>query len=553
MNKILLELAIKDGLTPVLNAQVARAKELQKEYSNAARVARAANFAQTGKWALPKTGALGMPGNPMAMATGAIAAGLSVYGAATSFIGKIVEGARMQNDALRVASDISTRMGVSFRESKAIVEQSQADIQRLASSLPGSTKDYQEVFNGIAVAISKNAQGDKERFRKDALDLTKRFGAMGAIVGADATDTGQAVNRFLSGTATFGEISRVDGIQKNTGFVDTFRSTASEMGLNVERSKTWSFAQRLEVMKKAAEKAMPDSLLDEFSNSVDGLYQTIKDSFVSPISGAFGVLRKVGTRDNRTVMDATKSLLSGTKRMLDSLTAIGKALGFTSDPMAMAIDFIDGITDAVSKMAIRLEAMQSGLSRASTIAGSIRLNKIVMESFGEWVGQAVGWVFTPQGLGTIAKMVANIILGIGNFTNGVLGGLLGRVTRGWGGLAVDIVRDIWEAIKDLGRKIAEGIAALNPLNALTSMVTGAASFLPGSDLIGGAIQGAGGMLENMTGLDLPGIGPEKPKAPVTNNVSFVLPETTSDPQAIAQAVLDRLNSLYSTAVSEGLA
>lgn len=571
MNKILLELAIKDGLTPVLNAQIAQAKELQKAYSQAARLARADTFTKTGKWALPTTGTKGTQGimgtvGSITALGGQVAAiagtAMAVYGAASGFISSIAEGARMQNESLRVASDISTRLGVTFRESRAIVEQSQADIQKLASALPGSTKDYQQVFNGIAVAVAKNAQGDKARFNKEALDLTKRFGAMSAIVGADATDAGQAINRFLSGTATFGEISRIDAIQKNTGFVDTFRSTASSMGLNVERSKQWSFAQRMAVLQKAAEKAMPDELLDEFSNSVDGLYQTLKDSFVSPVSGMFGVLRKVSQRDDRTVMDAVKSLLSSTKRFFENMGSIAKALGLTDDPMAYAIDTIDTIASLMNRFSVGIEAIKDRFSRLSSFEAQLATADSLGYALGEWLGSLASKLFSPQAIQAALRgdgLTKATIVGLGSMVNGFFSGLAKGLVNSWSPVVTSFINDLKAAFSALGRELASRLPGLvGSMVPGSSVVTGLGSFI--SPLVPEPVKALGAKaneaLKGATGIDL-GIGlPETPKpqasSTITNQLSFVLPETTSDPQAIASVVIDRLNGLLGTARAEVL-
>ena len=102
-NRILFELAAKDGISPVLRSLDRQARQTQKAVTNANRILRFQNFQQTGEWKLPGANRGGFWGRIFNTSiiggavggaiAGIVSSGISaVTGAARSLVSAFVSG-----------------------------------------------------------------------------------------------------------------------------------------------------------------------------------------------------------------------------------------------------------------------------------------------------------------------------------------------------------------------------------------------------------------------------------------------------------------------------
>jgi hypothetical protein len=581
-NRLLLELAVQDGLTPVLNHQIAQAKALQKAYSAAASIAKSANFQATGKMAMPKAGGLSLGQSGQSGDSGlsslftastklGLVAGAAAlaFGAITTSVNAISEAAQLQNDALTAAGNVARNLGGSLETSRRIVEGAQDDIQRYASALPGDTKTYQQTFNGLVGSIAKFRK-DPEDLTKTTLELTRRIGAQAATTGTDANVMSRSIAAVFAGNKSVGELRQIEGFGRWEGFFDELTNNSKAAGLDQKQIKNWDPKKRFEILKKSIEGATSEELLKAFENSVDGLYQTIKDKYTSPYSGLFGVMRKIVQKDGtqRTVMDSVKTMLTTFKEYQDAFGEIGALLGLGTDPMQTMINLVDGITDTIAKMGEGAKKLMGSdmMDFEKVLEIGVGLGAMV----GEWIGSLVASIFSPKGLMTIGNLALGLLGAAFGLLWGVIKGLLGGLWNGWKPLLNDLGVIVKQALIDLGNFIKNqlmgavtgfGIQAANStLNGPGSFLGGAAMDLASMTPLGKPIEDVKGAMGTLlektvgTSLGLPTIKPDGPQKPdVTNTVSFNVPQGIKEPEQLAAYVLDSLNNQFGQRQQEALA
>lgn len=320
---------------------------------------------------------------------GAFAVLGQLQNALAGLTGKLMEAAKMQTQFIASASDLGSGLKIGMPESIKLQEQTQIEVSRIAAQLPGDNKNYLALFQGITPSISSINQGNPERFREQALDITKRAGVLSAIRNIDPGFSGIALNRFIAGNMGFNESMQADIFQKNSVFQQALRDILDNLGVSTKDWKKLTTQQRYAITQAALKVATPDSLVREFQGTAEEVIQRINTDLFDPLIGAFGFMRRVGEMGNRRVVDAFT-------QFLQNWEALGRQFlektGLKFDPMAWLIKGLDKLADIASGFSVFLDKVKlpknfmdfSGFMGASGVEmGAIvtRLNSWLVKMF----------------------------------------------------------------------------------------------------------------------------------------------------------------------------
>ena len=320
----------------------------------------------------------------------------SSLGLAVDFAGKLTtalsSAGKFQTQSIAAAQDIATNLNTPLDTAKEIVEKSQIEIAKIAASLPGETEDYSKVFNSLSGTLAENFRGNADGFSKAALDMTKRVTALASIRGANADDAGSAANKFLSGSATYGEMMGNDLFQKNPELQKALKNVAKEEGLSLDKWQTLTQQQRYKIFNRALTLAAPDTLFDAFQGTYESVTQGIQTALIDPQTGIFGVLRKVdlSTGIKSNVLDQAAASLLALTDLFGSLGKLGEKLGFSFDPMLALAETLSTFTGFVRGFDAALNSLLGGGDFDLGNAFGFDLD-MIPQKISEFLGSILKW------------------------------------------------------------------------------------------------------------------------------------------------------------------
>jgi hypothetical protein len=362
--------------------------------------------------------------------------------------GAMNDAVSAQTAFITTASGLGNSLGVPMKESKALLETLQKDLSTVAAVLPGENKDYLAVLNMLSDTVATGFKGDIEGFKGAILDITKRTAALGSTIpGLSGEASGQTMEMLMNGN-TLTSLKRLDLFQKNAPLKNALEREMKAANLE---DKNWTRAtlkQRIAVIQKALKATATDELFSEFQDTAESLMQGMKNAIFDMQTGVFGFMRRVGSREDRTVLDAFTEVLKRIRTLGSAGNRLARALGFSFDPMETLIDVMDGVNNFLGNIAYQLDISPPELA-VSNVIGFI----------GEWVSgmfsKAVEGVkgldssFLGKGVDMIGHFVGNI-----NWTT--VGRLLGNTV--WK-MLIGLVRAIPNVAITVG-KIAVGLVQI---------------------------------------------------------------------------------------------
>ena len=265
--------------------------------------------------------------------------------------------AQMQTSIIASSSELAVNMKIPIGDARKLIESSQVAIADIAAALPGETAGYASIYRSIAGSLSKQFSGDD--FKEKSEEFTKRIGILAAIRGVDMNNAGNASNRFLTGTTGFQESMVADIFQNNANLQSNLRDQLTKNGLTPEDWKSITQEARTKVYLTALQMSAPDSLIAEFEGTFQGTVETIKTKIFDPISGLFGILRKVEGKDNRSVLDAANGILQALKSVGDMFEKLAGSLGVNLDPFYYLIGFFDEIAKVVKTIRASMNSVDA--------------------------------------------------------------------------------------------------------------------------------------------------------------------------------------------------
>jgi hypothetical protein len=427
---------------------------------------------------------------------GAIAGAATLAATVKGVTDGLADAASKQTQLIASSSDLSQTLGIPLARARALNESTQAGLARIAADLPGVTADYVAIQNSLTGTFGDMFRGDEKGFQTGITDFSKRVGVLSSIRQLDASMSGSAINRLLSGTSGFGEISQVDIFQKNPMLIRAIRNSASQMGLDVADFKEWTQQQRYQVLDSALKFAAPDSLMKEFTGTTESILQGIQTNLFDPILGTFGFLRRIAGKGNRTALDAFAGYLQSFMALMDSLGKLGDRLGIRFDPMEALISFFDGVADFTNRLAQMVDGARLPELQTLDINGALK---------GFWNGLAT--LVDPANIGNMMPWVDNAInsivngintfidMGVNHLVNGdpaAIGYSIGRLLGG-----------IQDLLNRVGMSLLGGLSRINWLGVVNILLLGVTnSIIAFVTLVAGYIGRLGdnvsGMVSRMT-------------------------------------------------------
>lgn len=291
-----------------------------------------------------------------AITTGALAAA----GAVWKLNGAMESAGKFQTRTIMTSSDIASQLAVPIEEATKRVENMQQRLAKSAANLPGVTQDYVDLFNVLGGTSATVFKGRPDEWAKQTEDMVTRIGVLAAGSGVDGQQAGSVIGRAISGAAGFGELATNDIIQKNTLFRQAILDNLTKLGKSQDDWKELTSDQRFKVLQEALKVATPDSLINKFNGTYESVTQGFMTYWFDPLSGVFGVLKKVNTENG-----GIKTALQSWTEMLMAFNALGSAvgevMGFDVDePMRVLIEFLDAFSSIVRHTAAAIKLAKFG-------------------------------------------------------------------------------------------------------------------------------------------------------------------------------------------------
>jgi hypothetical protein len=507
----------------------------------------------------------------------AISAGITLVGNAISGItSKINEAARSQTMAIAQSGDLAQQMGVSFTNAQKIVNDTQIDISKMAASLPGENKDFANIYSQVSGSIARLSGGDVDKYKKDSMSLTERYGVLSSVKGLDAGQSGAALDRALNGGSGLSEVFQIDIFQKNEPIRRAIDEQLKSLGKSREDWKKLTLEQRFTILDAAGKIAVTDDTIKAFGGTVESMVQEVKSKLFDERSGLIGFLRVVSEAGDRSALDAAQGAMQSLGSLFNTLGILkgNKVLGI--DPMEGLIKVIDWFSLLTSTSGQLLSGSQGSVAGMFTdLASNVYQGLFgMMNSFGDFLGNA-NWSKVGEDMGYVIGKVFTMI-----FTRFDVGAVLGFLGKGlsalWQVTTGFIVGAVKGNLEELGstfqrliRAIGESIGKLiksvvswttNPVGNIIESSVGTATGISGVAVgAGNGVRtGVGNFLDLLNPLSPNSIGQRimgKPSAPLPSvktapkgkEVAFapvVNVTGSNDPQTTADKIMEVINSAY---------
>lgn len=276
-------------------------------------------------------------------------AGLAVAGLAVlNLKSGIEDAAKVQTSMVVSAGDVGTLMGVSYGKALSTVKDLQAEISKMAASLPGETSGYASIANSITATLALSSKGNLKTFKEDAIEITRTLGLLAATKGADMNQAGGAANKFLSGSQSFTEAKSNDIFEKNPIFFIYLKDALKSIGKQEGDWQKLSQEVRNKTFKIAGKKAFTTEMLSNLDGTADSLIQGIKSGLFDAQTGVFGFMRELKGLGNRTALNSVQDSLKALMFVSDSGSKFLAKYGLSFDPMEIVARGFDFATQALN-------------------------------------------------------------------------------------------------------------------------------------------------------------------------------------------------------------
>ena len=413
---------------------------------------------------------------------------------------------RMQDEMSDISSagsmfaiDKRDKTGVfkSFEDARGFQEELNARLARSASALPGATSDYvaqaKQLTDDMMLTYSQNKKSFVEfaktlgpvKDERDALGLVlQKFTEKAVLLGkgsggSSAYGIPQILSMLLNqDRVNVNAFRQFAAYQSNPLFKNALEKAGPELAKTAKGS-----AERLKLIQKILDEAVPNEVVQAMKNSMDGVKEAIRSGFLDPETGLFGLGRKLAItvpkvdalgryldKNGKVTSDVSKAmadnasifsllrdsiggfvlplseLVSVLPQIFDPLTNIAEGLvkfrgiaqrfyknfnQYTADFELMAKNLADkGFVDAASKIKSTAGARGALLTFADLLTG------IGAFTEGDWASIATQLKDPNVNLSTVAKKIFDTLLS-SDFMRTVgetIGGLFGSVVSALGSI-----------------------------------------------------------------------------------------------------------------------
>jgi hypothetical protein len=208
------------------------------------------------------------------------------------------------------AVDKRENMGIfkSFDDARRFQEDLNARLAQSAAALPGETAEYvqqakmltdsmmisfgknKEAFMSYAKSIDTNVKGERDALGMVTQKFTEKAVLLGkGSGGSSAYGVPQILEMLLSQEQiNVKAFQRFTAYRANPLFKNALEAAEGELKKTGKNS-----ADRLRIIQKVLDEAVPNEVVMAMQNSADGIYQAVKSAFLDPEAGLLGFGRKI--------------------------------------------------------------------------------------------------------------------------------------------------------------------------------------------------------------------------------------------------------------------
>jgi hypothetical protein len=336
------------------------------------------------------------------------------------------------------ATDLRKNLGMfkNFQEARTAQESINYRLAQSAAALPGSTAEYvqeaKKVTDTMINAMAKQPQqfvkfgealGAKQGDKMDALStVIQKFTEKAVLLGKGSGGQSRmyGMPQLLEMMVNMPRLN-VQGMQKFSVLRGNPMLQNALMEAENEINKTGAgTADRLRELMKVLDSALPNEVVQGMKNSMDGIIEVLKSSFLDPEVGLFGLGRKM--KAIGPAVDQFGRYVNDQGQVVDSLAKAGKAdlslfalirdiLGGFALPLAELAQILPQLFDPLRKVG-------EGLSRFRNIAQRFYANfnqyTAEFEALAKETGGAKGLkIKQTAGARGALLSITNLLRGIG--------------------------------------------------------------------------------------------------------------------------------------------
>jgi hypothetical protein len=208
------------------------------------------------------------------------------------------------------AVDKRENLGVfkNFDDARKFQEQLNARLAKSAAALPGETSEYVQQAKMLTDSMMISFGKNKEAFTKFAKTLDSSVSgdrdALG-VVTQKFTEKAVLLGKGSGGSSAYGvpqilemllsqEKVNVKAFQRFTAYrANPLFKNALEAAEGELKKTGANSAERLQIIQKVLDQAIPNEVVMAMQNSADGIYQAVKSAFLDPEAGLLGFGRKI--------------------------------------------------------------------------------------------------------------------------------------------------------------------------------------------------------------------------------------------------------------------
>jgi len=408
-----------------------------------------------------------------------------VSGAVGFLTDKFAIAAQTQLQSITAASTLSSIGKLTSQQATEFNDRLGAQLSTRAAALPGDTADYRAIFrstsDSVAPAFMQNGVLDQAGFGAASLDLSSKFGAIGAAGGLDAGATGMGISRALGGGST-SELRQLQLFENNPILINSIEESLEKMG--VKSLKDLKLMDRLKIILDAASKVVTPDFIKQSSNSVSGLTAGFESLLFDEDTGLFGLKRDLdsklpGVQSAFQSFNEVLAKLIGGDGVFAQIQQILAAYNLP-DPMQLlknALDFAGGVLDKLIGILQGINGLlSSGFDAASTLP---LLVGQIFEGFLSVI-EGLGTGFDPDRFGAVlADGLDAIFVFFGELFSGVIFGFgtdknsaASRVAMILGNFVTGAIATVASFFANLDSSTWMGIAAIGLAAVLIPAIVG---------------------------------------------------------------------------------
>jgi hypothetical protein len=284
------------------------------------------------------------------------------------------------------AVDKRDKLGVfkSFDDARNFQEQLNARLAKSAAALPGETAEYVQqakmMTDSMMIAFGKNKEGFMKFAKELDSTVTNDRDALG-LVTQKFTEKAVLLGKGSGGSSAYGvpqilemlvsqEKVNVQAFRRFSAYQSNPLLKNSLEAAEAELKKTGAnSAERLRVIQKVLDQAVPNDVVMAMQNSADGIYQAVKSAFLDPEAGLLGFGRKldkikVAARDSlgRFVNDAGEVVETAAQAAQQSASLFGllrDIVGGFVLPLTGLTDILPQLYDPLAGIADQLTGFRN--------------------------------------------------------------------------------------------------------------------------------------------------------------------------------------------------